>query len=469
MFNFGLKRPTPFQSWLAQPEASSAAPLPATDAGLPVLVVGAGPAGLAAMAALRQAGVPFCGVEGHSQVGGIWDQSNPISSVYDGMQTNTSRYTTHLGPAMPAEWPEYPHSSQAHQYLVGFAKEQHIADQIRYSTRFENAVKTPRGTWAVTLRRTDRNETSELEARAIVFATGVHHAERRVVPQPLWDAAVTSGLKVLHSSEYRTAADFAGKRVLIVGIGNSGSDIADQISRFATRTLLAVRSTPWIVPGVVFGRPSDQLADDTTSWLPHWVQLLSFHFIQRLYVGHPKRLGLPSPQYQLLEKFAITDRGIVKAVKEKRVTLRTNVTAISNGIATFADANQPAEAVDVVIFATGYNRGYPLLPAATAAGANLSEALSFLVFHRTEPGLAYMAETIATRGCWPIFAEQGAAMAAYFAAERRGGKNVAAFNARRSQPSPDFKGAIFKKADGFHVDYHRYTRALQDLTAWLSE
>lgn len=429
------------------------------------------------MAGLKQAGVAFQGVEGHSRVGGIWDQTNPISSVYDGMQTNTSRHTTHLGPPMPAEWPDYPHSSQARTYLADFARERQLLQHIACSTRFEGAEKTVRGTWLVTVRNTVGVQASacsaddslkaglqQLECRAVVFATGVHHQERRVVPPQLWNEATAAGLDVRHSSQYRGAAEFAGKRVLIVGIGNSGSDIADMISRVAQRTVLAVRSTPWIVPSIVFGRPSDQLADDTTNWLPYWIQLSSFQLIQRLYIGHPRKLGLDSPNYQLLEKFAITDRGFVQAVREGRVILRSNVTSLQGGTATFAKPDQAAEPFDAVIFATGYNRRYPLLD----DGGNLADALSFLIFHRTEPGLAYMAETIATRGCWPIFAEQGNALAAYFAAEQRGGKNVAAFNARRKLPSPDFKGKVFSKADGFHVDYHLYTKALADLRAWLA-
>lgn len=432
---------------------------------MPVLVIGAGPAGLAAMAGLHRAGVAFRGIEAHSRVGGIWDQSNPLSSVYDGMQTNTSRHTTHLGPPMPADWPAYPHSSQAHSYLTTFAEQESLLPHVTCSTRFEAAEKTPRGTWTVTLRGAE-TEPQRVECRAVVFATGVHHRERRVVPQSLWDEATAAGLDVRHSSGYRGADALAGKRVLIVGIGNSGSDIADMISRVAQRTVLAVRSTPWIVPSVVFGRPSDALADETTNWLPHWIQIASFHFIQRLYVGHPSKLGLSAPQYQLLEKFAITDRGFVKAVREKRVILRSNVTSLAGGTATFAKTGEAPEAFDAVIFATGYDRRYPLLDD-PSGGKNLAEALSFLIFHRREPGLAYMAETIATRGCWPIFAEQGRAMAAYFAAEQRGGRNVEPFNARRSLPSPDFKGKVFSKADGFHVDFHRYTHTLRDLTAWL--
>lgn len=463
----GLKLSKSFRRWLAQPAPTSTATDLRTDPGLPVLVVGAGPAGLAAMAALRDAGVAFQGIEGHSRVGGIWDQTNPISSVYDGMKSNTSRQTTHLGMPMSGGWPDYPSAEQARGYLADFCRQRQLDSHIRCATRFECARKSTRGTWIVTLRQASDEHSTEMECRAVIFATGVHHQERRVVPQQLWNEATAAGLTTIHSSQYRSAAEFAGRRVLIVGVGNSGTDIADMISRTAQRTLLAVRSTPWIVPSYVFGRPSDQLADDTTNWLPYWVQLASFQFIQWILVGHPRKLGLDSPQYQLLEKFAITDRGFVRAVREGRITLRSNVSSLRNGVATFDRPDHAAEAVDAVIFATGYDRRYPLLES-PADNAGLSEALSFLIFHRTEPGLAYMAETIATRGCWPIFVEQGQAIAQYFAAEQKGGANVAAFNARRSLPSPDFKGKVFSKADGFHVDYHRYTQALSNLRAWLA-
>jgi len=462
-----LKQRKHFRGWLAQPIAASTVAVATTDPALPVLVVGAGPAGLAAMAALKQAGVAFQGVEGHSRVGGIWDQSNPISSVYDGMQTNTSRQTTHLGRAMPPEWPDYPSASQARHYLADFAQQRKLDPHIWCSTRYEHARKSARGTWIVSLRRAAEQQPTELECRAVVFATGVHHQERRSIPQQLWNEAAAAGRDTLHSSQFRTAANFTGKRVLIVGIGNSGSDIADIISRTAERTVLAVRSTPWIVPSVVFGRPSDQLADETTNWLPYWIQLASFQLIQRLYIGHPRKLGLETPRYQLLEKFAVTDRGFVQAVREGRVVLRSNANSLKDGMATFAKPSHAAEPYDAVIFATGYNRRYPLLDD-PSEGTSLADSLAFLIFHRTEPGLAYMSETIATRGCWPIFAEQGKAMAAYFAAEQNGSKNAAAFNARRSLPDPDFKGKLFDKADGFHVDYHLYTQALLNLSDWLA-
>lgn len=80
-----------------------------------------------------------------------------------------------------------------------------------------------------------------------------------------------------------------------------------------------------------------------------------------------------------------------------------------------------------------------------------------------------MAEPIAIAGGWPIFLEQARAVAAFFAAEARQGRNVRAMNARRGLPSPDFKRNWYRDADGFHVDVRTYVRSLRQLQEWLSE
>ena len=231
-------RPRTFDAWLRQP--ASPRPLPKTDSQLPVLVVGAGPAGMAAMIALQQAGVDFEGIEYHSQVGGIWDQSNPLSSVYDSLTTNTSRYTTHLGTAMPREWPDYPNHSQARGYLQRCAEESGILPHIRFLTSFEGAVKSDRQTWTAALRSVGEHKSETREYRAIIFATGLHNKKNRVFPEPLRTQAVAGGLDVMHSSDYRNPARFADKRVLVVGLGVSGTDIANEVSRVAARTLLVI-------------------------------------------------------------------------------------------------------------------------------------------------------------------------------------------------------------------------------------
>jgi hypothetical protein len=463
-----LHRPRSFEAWLAGPRDSE--PLPRTDSQLPVLVVGAGPAGMAAMSGLQRAGIEFEGVEFHNRVGGIWDQSNPLSSVYDSLSTNTSRFTTHLGRAMPADWPQYPHHRQAHGYLERFAQESQILPRIKFLTSFEGAVKSPRQTWIAALRSVGEHESDAREYRAIVVATGLHNKKNRIYPDSLRAQAIASGLDVIHSSDYRNPARYADKRVLVVGLGVSGTDIANEISHVAARTILSFRSAPWIVPANVLGRPGDLAAMGPTSWLPFWIQRESFRVIRAMTIGDPRRAGFPVPTHRLLDRFAVTDRGIVEAVKSNRVALRSTVATIESGVASFDDEQHEPEPIDAVLFATGYERRYPLLDGLPSAGqTSLSDILPFLVFHPEDPALAFMAETITPTGCWPVFLAQGRALAAFYQAEQRNTRNVAEFNARRLSPSPDFKGKWYCEADGFHVEVRAYTRALRKLTAWLSE
>ncbi len=465
---FALERlhpPRNFESWLRQP--ANSAPLPPTDAQLPVLVVGAGPGGLAAMAALRQAGIDFEGVEYHGRVGGIWDQSNPLSSVYDSLTTNTSRYTTHLGSAMPADWPAYPGHRQAHGYLERFAEDAGLVPRIRFLTSFEGAAKSARQTWIAALRSVGEHKSDAREYRAIVLATGLHNKKNRVFPEGLRTQAVASGLDVIHSAEYRNPARYAGKRVLIVGLGVSGTDIANEVSRVAARTVISFRSVPWIVPLNVFGRPGDRAALSAAARLPFRIQREFFRVIRSITIGSQRRLGLPAPSDRLWDRFALSDRGIVEALKTKRVAAFPAVAAIENGIAIFDDAC-PSEEIDAVVFATGYERKYPFVDGVLSGGKSLAEVLPFLIFHPTDPSLAYMSEVISPCGCWSIFLEQARAIAAFFAAEQRGERTVTEFNSRRLLPSPDVKGDWYRMADGFHVDVGVYLRTLRKLTGWLS-
>jgi len=461
------KKPRTFDQWRLQPGRPTE--LEATDPQFPVLVVGAGPAGLAAMTALAQAGIAFEGVESHGQAGGIWDQSNPRSSVYDSLTTNTSRYTTHLGHPMPSEWPDFPPHRQAHSYLQAHAEQAGLIPRIRFHTLFKGAAKSPRGTWIAKLRTQDAAHSVTAEYRAIIVATGMHNKQNCIYPEVLRYRAKLCGLPVIHSAEYRNATPYTGKRVLVVGIGVSGTDIANEVSRVAQRTLLSFRSVPWFVPANVFGKPGDVAAIGRTAWLPFWIQRGAFRVIRAMTIGHPRRIGLPVPSHRLLDRFAVTDRGIVEALKTKRVIIRSEVAGIENGLVHFQDGQHKPEPIDAVIFATGYARNYPLLEGIDADQRPLCDILPFLIFHPSEPGIAYMAETITATGCWPVFLEQGRAIAAYFSGEQRGRKNISEFNARRGLPSPDFKRKWYREADGFHVEVRTYTQALKKLTAWLEE
>ena len=115
------------------------------------------------------------------------------------------------------------------------------------------------------------------------MASGTLNKSNQKFPPTLREDAQRAGIATLHAADFKNAQNFKNKNVLIIGVGNSGSDIATQISRVARRTVLAVRTTPWIVPLWAFGIPADVFARPTI--LPHWLKLKLFHRIQRLYIA----------------------------------------------------------------------------------------------------------------------------------------------------------------------------------------
>ncbi|HEY2838182.1 MAG TPA: FAD-dependent oxidoreductase [Pirellulales bacterium] len=457
-----------FAKWLATPDPGPAIEAPPTVANLPLLVVGAGPAGLSGMAALLKHGIDFVGIESHSGVGGLWDISNPLSSAYEGLCTVTSRFTTYVGAPMSNGTPNFVPHQMALGHLAGFAESRGLLAKIKFNTSFVDARKSAAGAWIATMRSTDSGHEYEQEFRGIVFATGAHNKHQSRVPAELKSQAQAAGLDVLHSSEYKSPERFAGKRVLFVGLGDSGSDIAPKVCSAAKRTLLAIRTPPWLVPQVLMGVPVDKLGYET-SWMPDWYRDGFFHMFRWGKIGGFQRLGMPKPRHGLHDKMAIIDRGIVSCLRSGSVVARSNLLSLTGGTATFANPQHEPEQIDAVIFATGFGRSYPLLCHPGASVDEVADALSFRIFHPSEPGLFYLAETVGLRSCWPIFSEQANAIVAYLQGEELTTKNVRRFNARRRVATPSCKGAIYRLADQFHHDYEIYTHCLRDLSGWLAE
>jgi hypothetical protein len=461
-----MSRRSVFAEWLATPDPDLAVEAPPTAANLPLLVVGAGPAGLAGMDALAKHGIDFVGIDSHRQLGGMWDISNPISSAYEGLCTVTSRFTTYLGAPMPNDWPDFIPHEMVLGHLAGFAESRGLLGKIKFGTSFVDARKSPAGTWLARLRSADGGRGFEQEFRGIVFATGAHNQQQSLLPPVLSAQARVAGLEVLHSSQFKNAAPFSGKRVLIVGLGDSAADIAPKVCSTAKRTLLSVRTSPWLIPQVVMGVPVDQLGVETPEWLPWWFRKSSFRVIRWRQLGGYRRLGMTRPKHGFHDKMTIIDRGIIGAIRAGRVAMRSHVVGLAGGTATFADPRHEPEPVDMVLFATGFGRAYPLLCGPGASVDEVAGALSFRVFHPSEPGLFYLAETVGLRCCWPIFTEQANTIAAYLLCEHRHRPNVRRFNARRTVATPNMKGVLFRLADQFHLDYEVFTRSLRDLARW---
>lgn len=435
-----------------------------TNPALPILVIGAGPAGLAALRAFQKAGIAAEGVERHWGVGGIWDQASPGSPTYDKLETNSSLATQHLGDPWPEGTPPFVSHQMALQYLKDFSVRHGLLDGIRFRTEVRKVERNEDGTWQV---ETDGPEGHQTKIyRAVVVASGRHHQSKQFVPEELREQAREAGLIAIHASEYRNAEPFRGLRVLVLGMGNSASDITTEISEVAAGpVLLSVRNSAWFVPLKVLWTPADKVGA-SGNWIPFGGEHALFRFLQWWTVGTPTSLGFPQPDHELMQRLPVSDRGLAQAIRSGNVVPRSNLKSLNTGLATFENPEHPAAAVDAVVFATGYRQAFPFLPDAYGNVADPEFPLPFHIFHPTEPGLSFMTELVVPQSGWSVSVNQADTLAAYYQAEVSHPERAREFNRRRRIPNPDFKGALFQKADSRHVSPRPYDRSLKNLQDW---
>ena len=263
-------------------------------------IVGAGPNGLLAARAFKLAGIPYDQFERHGDAGGIWDIANPGSSMYESAHFISSKYTSaFFGFPMPEHYPDYPNHRQLLDYIRAFTDTYGLRPAIRFGTGVQSAV--PLGAdaaegWRVTL---SNGETRVY--RGIVCANGV-----------TWHPSLPSypGLdqfrgQVMHTVNYRSPDMLKGRRVLIVGAGNSGVDIACDAARCAASAVLSLRRGYHFVPKHIFGVPTDVflaggvhppkgvvIPDDPSRMLS-------------ALVGDLTRYGLKAPDHKVMESHPI--------------------------------------------------------------------------------------------------------------------------------------------------------------------
>ena len=433
------------------------------------IVIGAGPAGLAVMKELKSCGLPFLGLESHEEIGGLWNIRNPQSPAYLELTTNSSKSTTYLDQKAPLNWPSYLTHEKALRYLHDFAERHELKSQIRFCSEVTKITKAETDNWRVLFldRRTGQKHT--ITSHTIAICTGVHTTRNKYIPKSLLDKFKGSEIDFIHSSHYADSAAYAGKRVLVVGFGNSAADIVTVVSAVAERTVLSARSVPWIIPLWVLGLPADRFRGySNTLKIPFPIQNFVFHCLQRAYIGHPRNLGLGPIRHDLLDRLPVLDRGLRKAIRRSQIHLCGPSDRVEGRTVFFAREGDRFEDVDNIIFATGYERNYPFLEEEFLQPVlKDNSAFPFLIFHPTQKNLFFTSEVTVPQGSWPLFAKQAKAIVSYLEAENRPGKNFYRFNETRQREDPDFKGRIFCCEDRFHVDPNVYARHIDRFCDWI--
>ncbi|MFB6980424.1 flavin-containing monooxygenase [Streptomyces scopuliridis] len=311
---------------------------------LPVYVIGAGPGGLAVAAALREKGVRAVVLEKSDAVGASWRRH------YERLRLHTTRRMSALpGLRIPRSFGRWVPRAQLVRYLEKYA-EYHALDIV---TRVEvtRVERAPDGTgWL--LRATGGRE---LTGRAVVVATGYNHTPRL----PSWPGRESYDGELLHAGEYRDARPYAGKDVLVVGVGNTGAEIAvDLVEGGAARVRLAVRTVPHIVRRSTLGWPA-QASAVLVRRLPVPLVDRASRVLARISVPDLSAKGLPRPETGLYSRvregaIPVQDVGLIKAVRNGRVEPVAAVESFEGDEVVLADGSRITP--EVVIAATGYRR-----------------------------------------------------------------------------------------------------------------
>lgn len=349
----------------------------------PVAIVGAGSSGLAALKTLREAGLDAVAFEAGSGIGGNWRfrNDNGRSAAYASLHINTSKEKMAYSDfPMPEEWPDYPHHSQVLEYFEAYSDRFGLREHVRFRTEVER-VEPVDDRWRVESTTREGGTTRE-EFRAVLVANGHHWCPRVPSFEGVFDG------ETLHSHAYETPGPFAGKRVLVVGIGNSAVDIACEVCRVAESTVLSTRHSAHILPKYAFGRPIDHFTNPAISRLPLWMQRLGFETILRFARGPQERLGVPKPDHDLLEAHPTVSSELLHLVGHGRLRIRADVDRLDGDGVRFVDGER--EVFDTIVLATGYRIRFPFLSEEIVAPEKNEVRLYRNVVDPDRPGLFFV-------------------------------------------------------------------------------
>jgi cation diffusion facilitator CzcD-associated flavoprotein CzcO len=379
------------------------------DAPLPsVCLIGAGSSGIAVAKALHEHGVPFDCYEASDRVGGNWvfGNKNGMSAAYRDLHINTSRdRMAYSDFPMPADYPDYPHHAQIAAYFDDYVDHFGFRDKIRFETPVESATRRDDGVWEV------RAGGRVLEYDGVLVANG-HHWNPRW-PEPAFAGTDTFEGEQLHAHSYVDNSIFAGKRALILGMGNSAMDIAVESSYVAEQTFLAARRGAWIVPKYLFGRPSDQFKNDPR--VPFAVRQRIVHQIVKMHTGDLTKYGLPKPDHKFGEAHPTISGRILDRIQHGRVIPKRNIRRLDGRFVEFEDGSR--EQVDVIVYCTGYKITFPFFDEDLIAAPDNHIELYRRVFHPDFADLAFIGLLQPLGAIMPLAEAQGQWLAAYFKGE----------------------------------------------------
>lgn len=376
-------------------------------------IVGAGASGLTAAKNLKQHGIACDVFEKNDEVGGNWYYGQPGSSVYKSTHLISSKPgTEYTDFPLPKHYPDYPNHWQVHQYLKDYAGHFGLYDLITFNTTVENIAPAPdlvnssSPRWDVTL---STGETRRYDG--VIICNGHHW-------NPKWPSypGRFDGL-ALHSSQYKTPDVIRDRRVLVVGAGNSGCDVAVESAQNAKITFHSMRRGYYYNPKYIFGRPTDQVNEVLLKLrVPLLIERWVYPLLLKVLIGLPQDYGLPRPDHKIFETHPIVNQILLYYVGHGDITIKPDVLELRGDRVLFKDGSE--EAIDVIVYATGFNITFPFIEQRHLNWQDGKPNLYWHVFHPAYDNLFVIGLIQPDSGQWGLMDYQAQAVAKFISATR---------------------------------------------------
>lgn len=420
-----------------------------------VCVIGAGPSGITAAKNCLEAGLPVTVFEKNDKVGGNWvfNASTGHSSVYENTHIISSRiWSEYEDFPMPEDYPEYPNHRQLQAYFERYARHFGVMEQIRFHTRVDQVTRAEDGQWVV---QYSAPEGGVHEARFshLMVANG-HHWNPKYPEYPgQFDGTF------MHSHDFKGVDDsWRGRKVLVIGAGNSACDVAVESARLAEKVAISMRSPQWFLPKFMFGLPSDILGA-RTPWLPARLRQGLFTALLRLLQGdYAAKYGLPKPRTPVLSHHPSINSDLLDFIRHGRVKPRPAIKALKGDSVEFSDGR--VEPYDIIVACTGFWISFPFFDRSLVDFQHAARVpLYRKMMHPDYPNL-YFIGLFQPLGCiWPMADYQAKLACQEILGRYRRPRDLnAAIEHELAHPHLKFEGGSRHSTE---VDYHCFRKELK--------
>jgi len=376
-------------------------------------VIGAGISGLTASKMLNDYGVPYTTFETSDRVGGNWAFGNPNghSSAYRSLHIDTSKHRLSFKDfPMPDDYPDFPHHTQIKAYLDDYADAFGLRENIEFRNGVVHAKRLPDGGWEIL------DQAGDTRRFDLLVVGNGHHWDPRFADFPGEFTGVS-----IHSHHYidpKDPLDFTGKRILVVGLGNSAADIAVELSSksLQNEVTLSTRSSAWIVPKYTYGLPADKYYM-TTPYLPLKWQRWFVQKMQFMTGSNPELYGLPKPNHKFFEAHPTQSVELPLRLGSGDIVPKGNVARLDGETVHFEDGT--SSDFDVIVYATGYNITFPFFDPDFISAPDNHISLYKRMFKPGIDDLVFVGFAQATPTLFPFVESQARLVGAYAAGQYR--------------------------------------------------